>query len=145
MQKIAYTFFMVKKLLSVAALCMCLTVSAGCDVSAMSSLTEISRPYTGEYRCEKLLLGGKDELDRFEWVKLNLAYGGKFTLRYRGAEGNEGSYAGEYEVSPTGETITFSAKKGLRKLSQTFPVQKGAIVVDWTFGGKLLHAEFCMP
>ena len=41
-------------------------VLTGCSVSDMSSLTELSRPYVGEYACEELRLGEEDMLCRFE-------------------------------------------------------------------------------
>lgn len=129
----------------IAALAACLFCFCACDVSSMSSLTDISRPYTGEYRCEKLIFGGKEQKERFEFIKLNLDYGGNFELTYKDNEGNEGGFEGEYDVSEEKEEITFRGKMGLRTAEHTFPMEKGAILVDFNFGGRLLHAEFRLP
>ena len=115
----------------------------GCDsVEQMGSLPEFSKPYAGEYTCETLTLGGKDCLDKFEEIKLTLEGDDTFAVTYKTANGTEGEYAGEYSVSPDGNNITFSASKGQRTISRTFSIEKGAIHVNLTFLGKLLHAEF---
>ena len=37
----------------------------GCSVSEMSTLRELSRPYTGEYACETLTYAGRDLLEGY--------------------------------------------------------------------------------
>lgn len=140
MRKNRYFFGAV--LLLVAALC----VLCGCNkVENMGSLPQLSKPYVGEYQCEKLIFGGEEQTDKFDYIKLTLKYGGKFVLSYRDTEQREGAYEGEYEMSPDGKELTLSAKAGLRTVSRTFPVTDGIILMDLTFAGKLLHAEFKMP
>lgn len=114
-------------------------------VEDMGALPDLSKPYTGEYTLKKLTLGGEDFTDKFESVKLNLGYDGKFTLSYKEKEGQSGSYAGEYKVSTEREEITFSAKVALRSVRRTFPMKKGSILIDLKMGTKLLHAEFAFP
>ncbi len=111
----------------------------------MGSLPDLSHPYAGEYTCKKLSLGGEDCLNRFEYIKLTLECGGDFELSYRDKEKRTGGYEGEYSVSSESEEITFSAKAGLRTVSRTFPMKNGTILIDLTFGQKLLHAEFSFP
>lgn len=114
-------------------------------VEDMGSLPDLSKPYTGEYTLKKLTLGGEDFTDKFESVKLELGYNGKFTLSYKEKEGQSGSYAGEYKVSTEREEITFSANAGLRSVQRTFPMKNGSILIDLNVGAKLLHAEFAFP
>jgi len=138
MRKNRYLFLLVTTLL--------LFLFVGCEkVEDMGSLPDLSHPYAGEYTCKKLLLGGEDCLDRFDYVKLTLEYGGDFTLSYRDKEKRSGAYSGEYAVSSESDEITFSAKAGLKTVSRTFPVKNGTILIDLTFGQKLLHAEFSFP
>ena len=111
----------------------------------MGSLSDLSQPYTGIYECEKLTLGGDDVSTKFEYVRLELAYGDAFTLEYRTAEGGEGSYGGTYKMDPQKGELTLSANTVLKTVSHKFPVKNGTILVDLNFGGKLLHAEFKMP
>ena len=118
----------------------------GCEkVENMGSLPQLSKPYVGEYQCEKLIFGGEEQVDKFDYIKLTLKYGGSFVLSYRDAEKREGAYEGEYAMSDDGKELTLSAKAGLRTVSRTFPVDRGTILMDLTFAGKLLHAEFKMP
>ncbi len=120
-----------------------LFVLCACEkVEDMGSLPDISKPYTGEYLLQKLTVGGEDFTEKYEAVKLNLGYDGKFKLSYTENDGKKGSYAGEYEVSLEREEITFSANTGLRTVKRTFPMKDGSIFIDLKMGSKLLHAEF---
>lgn len=112
----------------------------GCNVKEMSSLRDVSKPYVGEYQCEKLTLGGNDMLGRFEYVRLNLEYDGKFTLSYCGENGSKGKFGGEYDFGENG--VTFTADYGQIYESRTFPYEKGVLYIEYPFGGTLLHAEF---
>lgn len=114
-------------------------------VEDMGSLPDLTRPYTGEYVLKKLTLGGEDYTEKFDSVKLNLGYNGKFRLSYKEADGQSGNYAGDYEVSTEREEITFSSKAGLRTVQRTFPMKDGSIFIDMNMGAKLLHAEFSFP
>lgn len=134
-----------KLLLTGVSLVLCLFLLCGCNVSRMSTLPELSKPYAGLYECEKVTLGGEDFTDRFEYLRLELSYGGEFRLSYRGKEGGEGQYGGTYRMNAEGDAITFTGKTGLRSVSRTFPVKNGAILVELTFGRKLFYAEFKMP
>lgn len=119
-------------------------LAAGCSVSEMSSLKDISRPYVGEYKCKRLQLGGEDELDRFKYVKLNLAYGGGFTLSYLDTNGNEGAYEGKYKIAEEDETVTLSVESGGKEMTYVFPYNKGKVIFNLLFHEKLLYAEFSM-
>ncbi|MDE5548102.1 MAG: hypothetical protein K2J30_03810 [Clostridia bacterium] len=125
-------------------LCLALTLSA-CEVAEMSTLPELTKPYTGVYKCESLTLGGQDMTEKFPKLELELLYNGTFSLSYEDEEGGEGEYHGNYAVDAEAEEITFSAKAGLRNASFTFPMVKGRVFIDYRIGGKLLHAVFAMP
>lgn len=117
----------------------------GCDVSQMSSLPELSKPYTGFYECETLSYGGEDALTKFESVMLELDYSGKFQLSYRTENGNTGKYGGTYSMDLEAEEITFSAHAGLRSVSRSFAYRDGTILVEMPINGKLLYAVFKLP
>lgn len=121
----------------------CLFALCGCAVEDMSSLPDISRPYAGLYECEELSLSGEDMTKKFEFVRLELGYGGEFKLLYRTASGNEGGYSGTYKMKEN--EITLSVKQGALRRSFTFPVEKGCILIDYNLYGRLLHAKFKMP
>ncbi len=117
-----------------------LLLLTGCDVKEMSSLKEISKPYTGEYRCETLLLGSTNLLQQYKYIKLNLKPDGDFLLSYRDTADREGEYGGEYTFK--GDSVSFTAKNGLLDETRSFPYEKGKIYIQLPFSGKLLIAEF---
>ena len=118
----------------------------GCDKAGeMGSLKDISKPYTGLYECKTLSIGGRDMTDTFESVTLELKGDGSYEIFYRTTTGKEGGYEGEYTLDEERKEITFSARKGARQQSFTFPYEKGAVYIDYNLMGSLLHAEFRMP
>ena len=134
-----------KRLFLFLPLLLCLLLFASCDVEKMGSLPELSKPYLGVYACETLTLGGEDVLDKFEKIELELEYDGTFELTYLDLNGVEGSYSGEYSLSPEDGTITMSVDAGARSAPRTFRMEKGGIIVDANVLGKLLYAEFRLP
>lgn len=128
-----------KKILCIFALC-CTLIFSGCKVEEMSTLRDISRPYAGEYKCRKLTLGGQDLLGRFDYLKLNLNYFGKFRLTYAEVSAGEGEYSGTYEARE--EEIAFCASAGGEKKRYVFPYESGTVRVELLLGEKLLYAEF---
>ena len=130
-----------KMILPLLTALVCLFALCGCAVEP-SSLPDISRPYVGMYECEELSMGGEDMMEKFEFVRLELGYGGEFRLVYRTASGNEGGYSGTYKM--TDKDITLTVERGILHRSFTFPVVEGGILIDYNLQGKLLHAKFKM-
>ncbi len=136
-----------RKKMFCAGLCLCLMLFSlcGCDVSSMTTLAEVSRPYTGEYSCKSLTVGGEDRLDDYDYVRLTLSRDDTFEVAYRDNKGKEGAYKGTYEMDASGESITFTVRVGFIPVHRTFPVENGSIFMDLRLRGKLLHAEFSFP
>ncbi len=114
---------------------------SACNVSEMSTLRELSRPYLGVYDCESLTYGGTERIGDFEYLRLALDYGGDFTVTYRMAAGASGSFEGTYTADPERGEITLSS----HGKSRTFPMRRGTIAVNGNFLGKLCYAEFRLP
>ena len=134
-----------KKLLCVVVFCLSLLALGGCNVNEMGSLSDLTKPYSGLYECESIMLGGTELTEKFEKLYLELGYGGDFTIVYRGADGVKGEFGGKYTVDEEKEEITLSAPLGRRSVSYTFPMKNGKIYCDYNFGGRLLHAVFASP
>lgn len=132
------------KLLVVIGMIFSLCTMAGCEVEEMGSLESLSKPYTGVYECEKMLLSGEDVLDDFAYLRLELEYGGNFTLSYKKKDGSVSEWNGTYEMDTEENEITMSAMQGAKTLSRTYRVERGAILIDENFLGRTLFAEFKM-
>ena len=128
-----------------AILFACAALLCGCDTREMTTLPDLSKPYTGMYECTELTLGGEDALGRFDYVRLELKGDETFALMYRTAEGSEGGLDGEYTMDLERGEITLSKKTFLRTVSHTFMVEKGTIYGEMNVSGELLYAEFAMP
>ena len=126
-------------------LCACVMLMSACNVSEMGTLSDLSKPYSGFYECESIYLGSDDYTEHFDYVRLELQYGGTFKLSYRDKNGGKGSYGGTYSANPEAGEITFTAMLGLSRKSYTFPMEKGKIYVDYMLRGKLLHVVFAAP
>lgn len=118
---------------------------SGCNVSEMSTLSDLSKPYVGFYECEQIQLGNEDMTERFDYIRLELSYGGEFSLTYKSKEGNEGGYGGTYSADTGAHKITLNANVGQMRKSFTFPMENGKIYADYMLRGKLLHAIFSAP
>ena len=130
-------------ILSAAVLCVGLLCLAGCDTEEeLGSLEDLSRPYAGIYLCEELTLAGEDKLASFEDIRLELCRGGEFTVSYKRVTGGEGKLSGRYEMDVEKNRVTFSAKQGVRTMSRTYPLEKGCILIEVNFLGRLLFAKF---
>ncbi|MBR7186229.1 MAG: hypothetical protein IKD43_01910 [Clostridia bacterium] len=132
------------KLLLVIGIFMSVCTLSACEVSKMSSLEELSKPYTGVYECERLMLGAEDRKGDFEYLRLELGYGGTFTLSYETSQGVKDELSGTYRLDAAREEITMSAGNGIAELSRTYRMQDGSILIDGNFLGKNLFAEFKM-
>lgn len=123
------------------ALCLfCAALSAGCDVEELGSLSDISRPYAAEYKCVKLLFGGKDLLGEFAKLVLSLDRSGGFSLAYEDRAGRKGGYRGSYEVE--GDEIVFRAASGGKERSFVFSYDGGTVELRLLLGNRLLLADF---
>ncbi len=125
-------------------LSLCVVFAVGCDVSGMSTLPELSKPYAAVYRCIVCKLGEKDLLENFERLSIDLQPDDTFELSYRTVKGEEGTRTGTYVMDVEREEISFTVKSGKRERTRTFPVKKGTIFVDANIMGKLFHAEFSL-
>lgn len=119
-----------------------LLLFAACDAEELGSLEDLSMPYCGVYECERLELGGKNLLEDFDFVRLELAYSGDFALTYRTRAGGKGTLGGTYRVDTGKEEISFSCTFGVRSVSRTFPMPKGSILIEENFLGKPFFALF---
>ncbi len=117
---------------------------SGCDVTRMSSLEDLSKPYTGVYACDRLMFGAENRTDDFSFLRLELDYGGGFTFSYETKEGGCGEWEGTYAVDPKRGELTLTAVQSGISGSRTFRMEDGAILFEDQVLGKNVYAEFRM-
>ena len=72
------------------------------------SLKDITKPYLGIYECKQATLNGKDYLDYFKNVTLELKQSEDFILRYEDKMGATGEYEGKYIYNKEEESLSFT-------------------------------------
>lgn len=114
------------------------------DLAAMTNLKDISKPYAGTYDCEYILFNGDNLLDKFDYVQMELLPSGLYKIEFRDANGIKGLYRGHYTYDTKEEKITIDENIFGKKVSKTFPVEKGEISVPVQYGDLLLYVKFKM-
>ena len=126
------------KSLIFAGLAGCLLCFPAC---AKGSLTEISKPYLGEYECESATLGEQDFLAEFTYLRLELKSNGEFVLRYQTKQGGQGQETGRYEYDDGAQSIRFVAN-GQYQLDRNFSMERGEICLTFPIGKQMLSIRF---
>ena len=105
-----------------------------------SKLTDITKPYLGEYECISATLGEKDLTEKFSFVRLELNADESYRLYYRDKNGNKGEEIGTYSYDEQRQEISFTwGKHG--ELKRKFPMQDGTICLCIPIGKELLQIK----
>ena len=104
-------------------------------------LTDITKPYLGEYECTQAYLGEEDCLEKFSYIILELKDKGDFTLSFCEKGDKKHTVKGKYQYDKEKEEITFLVKTP-RRLKRSFPLQEGQISLIIPFGEKNLVLTF---
>ncbi len=108
--------------------------------SAKSSLPDIAKPYLGVYECTQATLGGKDLLDKFSTVLLELNDDENFTLVYEEKGVKRKQIKGKYDYDEKRGVLTLSEKSGIFK--REFPLNGGRLTITFPVGGKTAVLQF---
>lgn len=118
-------------------------LSIGFAFSGMkeSSLTDITKVYTGMYECKSATLGEKDCLDDFAFINLELNPDNTFTLYYRQKIGKTQKQTGKYIYDKDKQRITFSLG-ALNEYKRECSIKGGELVITLPIGAKILNLHF---
>ena len=105
------------------------------------SLTDVTKPYLGEYECQRAIFDGKDYAQEFSYIRLTFSADNTFTLSYKTKEGLCGSEKGEYSYDEEKEEVTLFTQ-GRHSFKRTFPLVKGNIYMSLRLGDKTLQVQF---
>ena len=123
--------------------CACAALAAllfSCANVKDSSLTDVTKPYLGEYHCSSATLGEKEYVDDFSFITLELAKDNAFILRYATKTGIKGEQKGEYVYDKASESVTFSID-GKAPIKKSFPLKDGKLQIDFRVGSKMFNVK----
>lgn len=134
---------MKRKFLIISVLCaLLLLLLPACDARKTSSLKDITKPYVAQYECTEATLGGEDLLEKFDYIKINLANKNTMEIIYKPKEGERKIIKAPYKFDSS--TRELSAEIGIlgHKIKQTVKVEKGKFTVSKAIGKKQLIMKF---
>lgn len=104
-------------------------------------LTDISKPYLGEYECISATLGSKDLIKDFSFIRLELKGEETFCLRYRDKNGRRGEEQGYYRYDEgKGEiTLFLQAREDLKR---SCSLKNGELCLQVPIGKQILVMKF---
>ena len=105
------------------------------------TLTDITKPYLGEYECKSATLGNEEYVDEFSYIILELKADETFVLRYKTKNKMKGEEKGEYSYDKEKETITLTLGEK-SQFKREFSLKKGTICIEFPVGAKLFVMRF---
>ncbi len=105
------------------------------------TLTDITKPYLGEYECKSATLGNEEYVDEFSYIILDLKADETFVLRYKTKNKMKGEEKGEYSYDKEKETITLTLGEK-SQFKREFSLKKGRICIEFPVGAKLFVMRF---
>lgn len=106
-----------------------------------SSLSDVTKPYLGEYECNYARLGDKEFLEGFSFVTLELKKDGTYLLSFQSKDGDKRTETGEYEYDGKRQTLRFSPRDK-SALKKEFPLIDGVLTVSAQIGKQQLIVRF---
>ena len=113
-----------------------------CNVDAQSSLKELSHPYIATYECVRADYGGRDLLEKYDYIRITLAEGQTMLLTYKEKGGRERSRECSYSYDEkTGE---LTAEIGLLGVSrrESVVIKNGGFTLSMPIAGAQLVMQF---
>lgn len=134
MVKIRYAAFC-----AVAALCALL---CACNISADSSLKELTHPCVTRYECTYARWGETDFLEEFDYIRITLLDTEKMALEYKKTGESAHSYECSYVLDEkTGELTAEAGVLGI-KFKEKIKIEDGKFTVSLPLMGRQLIMKF---
>lgn len=105
-----------------------------------SKLSDISKPYLGEYECISAQLGSLDCLKQFSYARLELKGNEEFCLHYREKGGKKKECKGKYIYDKDKNEIEFIDES--EAFRRVFPLCNGILTISVPVGEKILVLQF---
>ena len=104
-------------------------------------LTDITKPWLGQYECESATYQGEEYLDDFSFIRIELKPKGKFKVFYKKKDGSKAQSGGYYEYDEEKEEITLYGE-GKETLKRKFPLKNGVMQITVRLGLHTLSMKF---
>lgn len=126
---------------SILAGLVCLALTAN-GWSKDGSLTEIARPYLGEYTCEAIYFNGENKTEDFDSFKLEVCSNGEMKLHIKAKNKKEKIVDLTYEYDDEKEEFIVKSSFGVFKKEERVPYSDGKLTATLRFGGQQLTIIF---
>jgi hypothetical protein len=130
---------MMKSSLLVGMFCLVLAANGW---TKEGSLTEISRPFLGEYSCESIQFNGEDKLSDFEYLKLEICSNGEMKLRFKEKNRKDKCVNLQYDYDENKKEFIVRSQIGVLKKEERIPYEKGKLTAILRLGGKQVVVKF---
>ena len=104
-------------------------------------VTEITKPYLGEYECKQAILGEIDCLKKFDYIRLELSADNQFKLSYCETKGKKQTIKGTYEYEEESQSVCLKMGVG-GIVHRKFPLRDGVLYITIPFKLKSLALQF---
>ena len=104
-------------------------------------MTDITKPYLGEYECKQVLLGQEDCLKNFTNITLELKPKNQFILSYKAKDEKKRTIKGNYEYDDEKELVTLKSEE-MQGIKRSFPLKGGTLYITLPVGEKTLSMRF---
>lgn len=113
-----------------------------CAIGKSTSLKDIAKPYLGEYECKQAIYGGKDYLETFTYIRLELQSENRFVLTYCDKLLNKKNQVeGKFSFDEQTNSITLQVGEE-DCIKRQFSLKDGVLLVITTIGNKILQLRF---
>ena len=105
------------------------------------SILDVAKPYLGEYECIQAELDGKDMLQDYVFIRLDLKGDNTFLLQCKAKGGEIKKENGYYQYNENSNSITMQLQS-FRFFKREFPLDKGILTIELPVGGKNILLKF---
>ena len=113
----------------------------GCAAAKYTSLSDVTKPWLGEYECRLATDGNVDYLKDYQYIRLHLISEEDYLLTCKTKLGDCKSTQGKYRYDKERGVIILELDVA-GGIKREFPLQKGVISITIPFGAKTFRAEF---
>ena len=105
------------------------------------SILDVAKPHLGEYECIQAELDGKDMLQDYTYIRLELKGDNTFVLHFKDKGGELKSEKGNYRYNEKEKTVVMQLQS-FRFFKREFPLEKGILSIELPVGGKNVILKF---